>query len=247
MGIGLLSSLLSFSIPLSFALALCLLLLEQFIERIVFTYAIMYVQPMPDFTYDPREWAGMGYAFPRDQSDEKKLNVVGPAFRTEEFAEKFFGLLRTWNYNDEVDQEDNVCVSFIIEEDSEYTVYIYPNKDRPSAKSFWEEIEKKLNASEQTRKYDRLLIQFKFVHSFPLHEGSSLFNMFRETQQAERPFWFQPFLFKEDGQIEMLHIKPILKFHWTIKERSEVTPGEIEFRSGPLAEGFARISQGFLE
>jgi len=188
----------------------------------------------------------MGYAFPRDQSDEKKLNVVGPAFRTEEFAEKFFGLLRTWNYNDEVDQENNVCVSFIIEEDSEYTVYIYPNKDRHSAKSFWEKIEKELNASGQTRKYDRLLIQFKYVHSFPLHEGS-LFNTFRETQQAERPFWFQPFLFKEDDQIEVLHIKPLLKFHWTIKERSEVTPGEVEFRSGPLAEGFARISQGFLE
>ena len=42
--------------------ALVLFGLQQFFERAVFQYTTIYVQPLPDFTYDPDEWGAMTLA-----------------------------------------------------------------------------------------------------------------------------------------------------------------------------------------
>jgi len=54
----------------------------------------------------------MGYAFP---ADTRQLIVGGPAFRSTAYAERFFGVLRTWNYGAVEDRDNNVRVSFIVE------------------------------------------------------------------------------------------------------------------------------------
>ena len=96
---GILSSIVAFPVwYMGLSLAVLLFLIEQFFERAIFQYTSIYMQPMPDFKYDPDEWKAMSYAFPQDP-DPRMLNVVGCTFRTSDYARKFFTLLKSWNYD----------------------------------------------------------------------------------------------------------------------------------------------------
>ncbi len=123
--LAILSSLISLTKYQSLFLAIVLTALEQFLERAVFQYTSMYVQPMPDFAFDPARWTGMGFAFPQ-RLEPGVLNLVGPAFDDEATARGFLRLLKAWNYNQDDDKNDNICLSFIVENDREYSAYLYP-------------------------------------------------------------------------------------------------------------------------
>ena len=94
-------------------------------EEIVFRFTTIFITPLPDFTYNPNEWNGMGYMF--DPTNLKAISFFGPSFSSEEYAIDLFKLLMAWNYHQFEDLENNICISFIEEEDAQYRVYIYPN------------------------------------------------------------------------------------------------------------------------
>ena len=109
---------------LNIAIAIMLVVIEQFLERAVFLYTTIYWQPFPEFTWDlGKEWMSMGFAFPENPMPED-LNVVGPVFKSESYAREFFNIIRAWNYGNEEDIDDNVCLSFIIEKSEKYYTYI---------------------------------------------------------------------------------------------------------------------------
>lgn len=224
------SSVIAFSIwYISLSFAIVSFLIEQFFEKSIFQYTSIYVQPMPDFEYDPEEWKGMAFAFPQD-SDPRLLNVAGCAFATEKYAHKFFELLKAWNYGKEEDKSNNICFSFIVENEKEYSVYLYPNHERKTVGQFFKKAKEFQKYEKYGKEHQQLIMQMVFCEIFPYGANSQL-KMFIKKQSLDRPFWLKPFIMKENGQIEMVHSEdPILKYHYKFKNRHDLNKNEYEYQ-----------------
>jgi len=229
---GIISSLITFPIwYITLLFAIVLFLIEQFFEKSIFQYTSIYVQPMPDFKYDPEEWKGMAFSFPQDP-DQKLLNIVGCAFATEEYAHKFFKLLKAWNYGEDEDKDNNIYLSFIVESEKEYSVYLYPNPERKTVDQFFEKAEDSQKYEKYGKEHQKLIMHKVFCKIFP-YRGNSQLKIFIEKQSFDQPFWLKPFIMKENGQIEMVfNENAILKYHYKFKNRYELNKSEYEYQHG---------------
>lgn len=228
--LGIVSSLFIFPSPLeALGFAIVLFLLQQFIEKALFVYTTIYVQPLPDFEVDKKQWKAMGYAFPEPPGPNKP-DICGPAFETEEYALKVHGLFRTWNYDEDEDAENNVCFSIILETTERYTVYIYPNTKRRTAEHFHKRGEELKHSEKHGREHQALIVMMTFCKWFP-YPLTSMSRRFIEGQTPDRPFWFQPFLYNAaTGKMEIIfEAKPILKWNIKIKRRDELTKDDMEY------------------
>lgn len=234
---GLLSSIITFQTwYISFSVAVALFLIEQFFEKSIFQYTTIYIQPMPDFKYIPEEWKGIAFAFPVNPNP-RQLNVVGCAFGTEEYARKFFKLIKAWNYDKKVDTENNICLSFIIENEEKYSVYLYPNIDRKTVDQFFEKAEENQRFKKYGKEHQQLVMNMVFCKIFPYGKDSQLMQ-FINKQSLNRPFWLKPFIMKGDGSIEMIYSEePILKYHYKFKKRRELLKNEFEYQHGQHVMG----------
>jgi hypothetical protein len=227
--VAILSSVIAFPawyISLSFAVFM--FLLEQFVERCIFEYTSIFVQPMPEFALKTEEWKGMAFAFPQ-KSDRSLLNVVGCAFKTREYAHEFFELLRAWNYHEKEDRDNNICLSFILEDNAHYIAYLYPNPDRTSVKQFFDVSEEAQKIAKFGKQHQQLIMQMAIGKSFPFGPNAKL-KFFVENQPYDRPFWLKPFLMHDDGTLEMIHDEePILKYHFKFRAKKNLTPHEHEY------------------
>ena len=211
----------------SLSFAVLMFLVEQFVERCIFEYTSIYVQPMPDFALKMEEWKGMAFAFPQ-QPDPKLLNVVGCAFATKDYAHKFFELLRDWNYQKKEDRDNNICLSFILD-DTHYIAYLYPNPDRHTVREFFDAAEDVQKLEKHGKTHQRLAMQMVLGKRFPYGDDAKL-KLFVRNQPANRPFWLKPFLMHDDGTLEMLYDEePILKHDFKFKSKKDLTPQEYEY------------------
>jgi len=206
---------------------------EQVLERAVFLYTTLYVQPMPHFDYDPDEWLGMVFGEPADRGG---LYVVAPIFRTEAYAHEFFSLIRAWNYDENEDHDNNVCMSFIIEDAKKYSVYLYPNIKRRSISDFARAIEEEALVTKPGKEHFQLFMQFMLCKMLD-YSPESHFERFRRRQDPGRPFWLAAAVQRgAEGHI-LPDPGPILKFHWKIKERSELDGHDMEYEHGKVVIG----------
>jgi len=212
----------------SLSFAVFMFLLEQFVERCIFEYTSIYVQPIPEFALKTEEWKGMAFAFPQE-SDPRLLNVVGCAFKTREYAHEFFELLRAWNYHGKEDRDNNICLSFILEDEAHYIAYLYPNPDRATVKQFFDVAEEAQKIEKFGKQHQQLVMQMVLGKSFPFGPDAKL-KLFVESQPDDRPFWLKPFLMHDDGTLEMIHDEgPILKHHFKFRAKKNLTPHEYEY------------------
>lgn len=229
---GIVTSVIAFPIwYINLLFAIVLFIIEQFFEKSIFKYTSIYVQPMPDFKYDSKEWKGMAFAFPQDP-DQKLLNIVGCAFATEEYAHKFFKLLKAWNYGEVEDKDNNICLSFIVESEKEYSVYLYPNPERKIVDQFFKKAEESLKYEKYGKEHQKLIMHMVFCKIFPYRVNSQL-KIFIEKQSLDHPFWLKVFIMKKNGKIEMVHNEnAILKYHYKFKNRHELNKNEYEYWHG---------------
>ena len=222
------------SIPLwyiSLLIALVFFIVEQFFEKAIFQFTSIYVQPLPQFEYDTSEWKGMVFAFPL-LPNSVDLISVGCAFKTKEYAESFFKYLKQWNYNQNEDKDNNICLSFIIEDDENYSTYIYPNPFRDIVSKTFKKIADSLKFEKYGKEQQQLVAQFLFCKLFPYGENSQL-NNFIKKQDQKKPFILRPFIMHNNGQFEFLSDElSILKFHFKFKERSALEKNELEYGHG---------------
>ncbi len=231
--VGIVSGAIAFRWYVGLAAAAGLAAVEQVLERVVFLYTSLYVQPMPRFNYIPDEWLGMVFGQPADPNAPE---VVAPIFRTELYAREFFRLLQAWNYNEVEDRDNNVCVSFIIEDSESYSVYLYPSTERRSITEFSQRVENEALREKPGKEHFQLVIQFMFCHMFN-YNADSHFERFRRRQRPDRPLCLSVAV-KRNGEGELLRdAGRILKFHWKIKERRELTRDDMEYEHGKLVIG----------
>ena len=123
---------------IGFAVSVIIAAIEQLLERAVFLYSDVHVQPMPTFEYDPAKWTSLAYAR-LERDGVVAAHVLGLVFSDSDYAKSFFSLLREWNLGSGDDHAGNVRISFIREQDS-YFLWLYPGHNRAPVRASWQQL-----------------------------------------------------------------------------------------------------------
>lgn len=203
--------------------------IEQFFERALFEYSVMILQPFPDFEIDYDQWLTNGYFLlnPDIEDHEGYLNYFGPAYADKEYAIKFFNYIRSWNQDNDEDEENNICISFIIESDVSYSTYLYANPDRKWLDPMFTEYKKSVELEKYGKQQQSMVMQMVFWKNLKMKQGM-FFHQFREQQKNDEPFYFVPFYIDNENPIPIQELR-VRKTHYKIKGRSELTPNEVEY------------------
>lgn len=226
--IGITTSFLTLPYWAGIILAFVLLGIEQFFEKTLFEYSVMILQPFPDFKIEYDQWLTNGYYLldPRKIKDNKGyLNYFGPAYADRDYAIKFFNYIRSWNQDNDIDEENNICLSFIIESDVSYSTYLYANPDRKWLDPMFHNYKENVKYEKHGKQQQSMVMQMVFWKNLKMKEGM-FFHKFREQQKPNEPFYFAPFLVEDQKPIEELRV---WKTHYKVKGRSELKPNEIEY------------------
>ncbi len=222
--IGIMTSVITLPWYFSLILSMFLLLFEQILERVIFLYHTLYIQSIP-FDYNSSDWLGMLFGVPLVRGSNFKLGMV---FDTEENARKIFKCLESWNQDKTEDVENNINISFIIEDENEYSVYIYPNPN----KKIMEKLSKKVSKNnEKNERHQQLIMQVVFCKPFD-YNASSYFTLFKERYVTGVIFEFGAYVMS-DLTKPVEGTKIIFKRDLKIKKREELNEG-VEYDHGRL-------------
>lgn len=205
--IGILSSFFGLDPIYGALLSFILVIINVFFEKTVFKFRTMFIQPLPDFEYDTEKWYAMLYGLPVSEGTDYKLGFV---FNDQEYATRFFDLLRSYNNGEDYDTENNICISLIIESLNDYNVYVYPNPERKVITEFMKAFENQnLLETKREEEQDFLVTQLTICKEFPFsHQGV---GSFRANYKEDRPVKIAALLFENGSIKEIPSIKPIIK------------------------------------
>lgn len=222
--IGIVSSVISMEWYYALLTSIILASFDWFIERTIFKWSSVYITPIPNFTYDKFQWKMMGFILAYDE--EKDKDIVVCVYKDIEFAEKMFDYFKELNYNQDEDKDNNICLSFIIENYSQYTVHIYPNPERKTTDEFFKNIEQINLLEKYGKEHQQLLFYIHFCNIFPYGVNSQL-KHFRNSNK-DKPFIFTTGIVDDKG-IVVVSKDSIIKHHCKIKERRDILKGELEY------------------
>lgn len=205
--------------------AILILAVQQFFERVLFEYTAIHVSAMP-LRYDPEEWIGVAFAF---AAKDGVPDMIGPAFRDRAYAEDILGVMRSWNYAEREDPNNYIRLSFVMENENDYAIYIYPSSRRPSTKKFFEDTEAESKDEKRGKRLMRLMIAMTFCKVFP--RKNSLLPQFHERNQGTQPFLLTTF-FKVEGGYSPLVDGAILKSSYKFVKREELAKADYEYGHG---------------
>ena len=209
------------------ALSVILVALQQLLQRTIIQYAIPFIQPFPKFDYHPSLWRAMAYAFPAGGGAQ--LDLCGPAMRNTSDLDKLFELFLDWNYGSTDDVDNNICMSIVFENPGAYSIYIYPNPERPSIKAFFKAAQEEFGRKGPGKELHEHVVQFT-MHKVMTYRIGSLVDRFIEDRQSGLPFWLTPFIYEDSGNFQIYYgAKAILKHEIKVKRRELLVPRDYEY------------------
>lgn len=233
--IGILASVITFKWYLTLSLSIILIIIERVLEIIAFQVISIYVQPIPEWDND--QWLAMVFY----KIEEAKH--LGMLIQTQDQAIKLYNCILQWNYNEHIDMEDNIKLSFVIEEDNTYATFLYPSHERRSVKLFKEKVEYDMFKRKEMKEHQQILISITFCKAFPYQPNSALKD-FEKEYKPNTPFAFgiyylakqlpylageKPFRIRYTGQnVRPVGEKPIIKFHAKIVRAGALTRYDYE-------------------
>lgn len=225
--VGIATSVISLPWYQSLMLAIALLAVDYLLEKTLFYYNSMYVQPLPDFTYDPDKWVANAFVSLGEPSNPSSQKIVGLVFNDAEYAEKFFELLRSWNHGDSEDKDGNIRLSFITDEEM-YYVYLYPSFDKQSIKQTHDKFKQELALEKFGKEHLGLIVSLIICKGFETKHGYAL-GTFTENHPADKPFLLAPFMHKNNANPEPLFdIEPIRMHSYKARIPKELTEEDFE-------------------
>jgi hypothetical protein len=215
-------------IVLAFPLACILALIEIILEKAVFYFTSMYVQSMPEFTYDPTKWVSMAFGVMLSPQSAP-AGMVGLVFDDPQYAEAFFKLLRSWSHRDSEDLNDNIKMTFVLEEDL-YCVYLYPNPFKASIMKFFDNVQEKSKLTEFGKEHLGLVVQMQICKAFSRTHGDGIAK-FAAEQRGRREYFLVGFVQTGDGKpARIADIEPIRMTHLRALNRSELCADDLEYQ-----------------
>lgn len=224
--IGITSSLLVIPPPFNFLLSFGLVILQQIFEKIIFTFTTLYVQPIPE--WNPEEWLGMIFGVPQTGC----LYKLGILFKNEEYARKIFECIRSWNYGLDDDVDNNIRISFIVDNNGTYLTYIYPSLEKDSINTARDEADKEMFKERQLKEQQLLIFSIIISKRFD-YTPSSFFRKFQLSYKNGIPIEFKPYVM-DSQRIRELNIPPIIKYNVKIKNEIELTEKDLEYHHRSL-------------
>lgn len=190
----------------------------------------MFVQPM--FNYREELWRAMIFGWNPDNPSEGDL-LIGFGFKDKGYAKKFFDLMRSYNNEQDVDTENNIRLSFIIESPEEYSTFLYPSPERESVNEFLEGTKEELGQGVES-----LIMQMVICKFFPYGEQSTL-KKFRNIYAPGRNLELTAFLVNEqEGTVDRIEdIPSIFKKDILLTNRKLLSKNDLEYQH---MKGFKR-------
>jgi hypothetical protein len=234
--VGIIVSICTFKWFVSISISILLVIIERVLETVVFQVISIYVQPIPE--WDNNQWLSMVYYKIQDAKH------VGILIQTEDQAKKLHECIKQWNYGKFVDREDNIKLTFVIENDGSYVVFLYPSHERRSIKAFSEQVEYEMFKKSESKNLQQIVVSITFCKPFPYQTGHFLQQFVREYQQ-NTPYALgvyyltqsipelsegKPFVIKSsNGKVKSVGERPFIKFHVKIKDAGELTNKDYEY------------------
>jgi hypothetical protein len=229
--VGIATSIFTLHWTASLILSIVLTSISLYLEKTTYYYTSMYIQSLPNFKYDSSKWLSMLYCVLDKQTSESKkghLNIVGLVFNDEIYAKNMFELFKSWNHGSCDDCENNIKLSFIIDEDK-YYVYIYPSLEKRRIKQFHEDTEEENKLNKYGKEHFGLIVQLIICKHFSTLYGYGL-EVFIDNQDFDKPFLIAPFINTDKGNpIPLFNIEPIRLYHYKAKNKYELTDDDFEF------------------
>lgn len=194
-----------------------LFLMEQMFEKIIFTQAIMLVQPLPQ-NWDGSKWSGMIIA-----TNEKDL-FLGFGFADKSIGIGFLNTLFAWNDGSDIN-EDNIQLTLVKEDKENYSVYIYPTVQRAFVRENYESYERSFDRRENAGKELSVYVtQICFCKVFPM-SPTCAYNYLKEYNQEIYVKIYDTSRIREDnpltyGDVLLMDKRTILFRDITICKRS---------------------------
>jgi hypothetical protein len=238
------------SIPIwyfSLGLAIIIALIEQFLERTIFEYTTMIVQPFPDFEIEYGQWKTNGFMLPKEKNNED-LAYFGPSYQDEGYAINMFKYFTSWIENSSKDDKDNnLIVSIIIEPNEEYTTYIYANLGRKRLDYMFKFLGDKSKMEKHGKRQQQFITQMFYWNTLDFKDGYYI-KKFLEFQDNDDPYYFTPSVLQPFGlPPKFLTDYSIKKHHLKVKKREDLLKNEPEYRFNTAKIKNKRITKEHLE
>lgn len=176
--LGIFTSLLLIPPPFSVIISLALALLDLFFERTALMVQSMFVQPIPE-KWDSDSWQGNLYHY------DDQMWGVGLLFDNEEIARVALETIRAWNYDEDVDRDKNVEMSFVEMNDGGYMTYLYPSDERESLREAAKVVEREQIEKGKIREHYQNTFQMVMAQDFDNPPGSD-FRTFKNHYNGGR-------------------------------------------------------------
>lgn len=219
------------SVFFAFLFSLVLFFVGLLLEKSLFSHYSMYITPLPNFEIEAEKWIGTSFGYAITENMDK-IPLVEWVFSDEEYARRMHSLILAWACGEYRDKEKNVCLSVIINEDSDYTFYCYPNPDRKYAKHFRSEVESEIKKNKATRDdlHKELSVLFILGRNFDITEYSFL-PEFKRKYKSGSPFLFRIMYNNDESQgcEEIEGLKNFIFYNLKIKKEKELTRKDVEY------------------
>lgn len=223
--VGVATSVVTMPWYISLGVALILLLIDVFLERTLFYYSSMYVDALME-NYDPDEWVATVVVSIGEPEDPRSRKIVGLAFKTEDYANRFFETLHAWNGTDDGKQKD-LRLTFIIDEDH-YYVYLYSSPDKSKFKLFKEKVEKENQITKHGKEHFPLMMQMIICKGFETKHGFAL-GVFIDHNPPGKEFLLAPYIWDGQAPKPFEGVKPLYLTDYKRKLPYELTQDDYEY------------------
>jgi hypothetical protein len=207
--------------PFSIIVSLGLIMIEQTLERVVYSFTTLHIVPFPDFdTWKKADFTAMIFA----RFGKNVPPNIGMVFKNETFARDVWKFIEGWNYNNEVDtRTNNIRVSVVINEKAKsYAVFIYPDFDRPSVKASRRRFQK----GNENKEQQLIVGQMIMCKVFPL-ENSGFQKIFLPDYKSGENYVFSCWVLDNPPRITAGTIQ-IKKNDFKIIKYTELTTKDME-------------------
>jgi len=223
--LGILISVVSFPWYISLVIALTFLVVDFFVENVLFYYTSAFVLPFPDFEYQSERWVANTFMSMGEPENPDSLKIVGLTFDDRGYAECFFELLRAWSRGSE-NKEGDLKLTFLIDEDM-YFVYLYPNPESELIEDQFSKVRKENELDKYGKEHLGLIMQLTICKGFET-KGQFALGMFTDNHPEDKPFLLAPFLWDGREPQPLTDIEPIDMFAYKCRLPSELTGDDFE-------------------
>lgn len=218
---GIISSVFAFSWYLNLSLALCLLGIEQFLERAIFIYYTFYLSAIPRYNSD--DWRGMVWV--HSENLPPNYFEVGMFFSSREATERIFPVIKHWSKEGEEDISNLIQVSVVINRDADdYHVYIYPNTELDP-----DYLSLKTKRDKEYPQKEHVMETFSIMFCKGFNYAGSSFPGFQKFYNDGDFYFLCAYVFEDDKPVKLSNLGFIKKNILKIKNQNELTRADREY------------------